>query len=566
MSSSFLTRTCPVELLLEIFKQLPSTDDALSFALTCRHVNDAWYRNAPSIILELWRRNDEFPAVEEALIAARMTAVVVEAEKADRLPPMDMRPGDHSIEHGGPPTIPELKSARALHHLARALSIAFCHQVEYHADGRLCEGDADDERKFGPPQRPPEEPCYMPKWSAGVHKAIYRSMIAGAALAGIYNQPYFEAKTHPNATIRRYLGWEDWDLVEGRYPEEYQTSYKPFFAFALSFPVCRIATSPETEDQIFGPLATWLIENILSDKQGKEATRESFARLYGRAPYCGNSVTSGARGEQCPLTSVEGGQGHSDAHFVCLEIMQIIWAFFHILAIMPDEDTEALQEDVRSGPEKSATVEVQAVFFGFFKTQQIIVSRHLASFREHPEFRYRFMDYPAGKYSVTSKAREPFGVPDQPDGYDWWYWTWRDISLSKQTIVSHFQDLYWVSKQPNCFVAQDEQGRECEYLAAPLLLKFFQHVLERHLDAGFSANLCCAFHDECQEETLNDFLHSLGMFAVDLEGKDDWYFDTDLIQRFSHGKPTWVYRPHEGDQHTWDWPSSQPDDEYIVWI
>lgn len=76
MASGFLSRTCPVELLLEIFKHLSSAQDALSFALTCRHINDVLYRNATSILLELWRRNDEFPAVEEALIAVSCARVL----------------------------------------------------------------------------------------------------------------------------------------------------------------------------------------------------------------------------------------------------------------------------------------------------------------------------------------------------------------------------------------------------------------------------------------------------------------------------------------------------------
>lgn len=257
-----------------------------------------------------------------------MTEVVVEAEKADRLPPKDMRPGDFSIENGGAPTISELKSARALHHLARALSVAFCHQGAYVTDDRRWEVDDEGKQKYGPPERTPEEPSRMPRWSARVHKAIYRTMIAGAALAGIYNQPFFEAKTHPNATIRQYLGWEEESEPSDTTADNWLRPWKVFFAFALNFPVCRITTSPETEDQIFGPLAAWLIENILSDKQGREAIREVFAKGYGRASCCRNSATWAQSDNKCPLTSVEGGRYHSDAHFVCWEIMQIIWAFF----------------------------------------------------------------------------------------------------------------------------------------------------------------------------------------------------------------------------------------------
>ncbi|KAJ4359030.1 hypothetical protein N0V85_009487 [Neurospora sp. IMI 360204] len=234
MAPGFLSRTCPVELLLEIFKQLPSTQDALSFALTCRHINDVWDRNATSILLALWRRNGEFPAVEEALIAARMTKVVVEAEQADCLPPTDMRPGDFSINHGGAPTVSELKAARALYHLARALSVAFCHHNAYLHERRVFK---DGSQTSGPPERTPEKPSRMPEWSARVHKAIYRTMIAGAALAGIYNEPLFKAKTHSDARIRRLArvkeqGEEPDDLFYG----DGALALEEFFAFLHDFP------------------------------------------------------------------------------------------------------------------------------------------------------------------------------------------------------------------------------------------------------------------------------------------------------------------------------------------
>ncbi|CCC14574.1 hypothetical protein SMACR_09650 [Sordaria macrospora] len=177
MASSFLSRTCPVELFLKIYNELHTTQDALSFALTCRHINDVWNRNATSILLMLWRRNGKFPGVEEALIAARMTKVVVEAEQAGRLPPTDMHPGDFNVDHGGAPTTSELQSARARHHLACALSVAFCHHNTYLPTDRQWRIDEDCNQISGPPECTPEEPSRMPEWSARVHKDIYRTMI-----------------------------------------------------------------------------------------------------------------------------------------------------------------------------------------------------------------------------------------------------------------------------------------------------------------------------------------------------------------------------------------------------
>ena len=518
----------------------------------------------PSILFALWRRNGDFPAVEEALIAvscfcpaelhvlfkhlcsmkltdmeiiqARMTQVVVEAEQADRLPPMDMRPGDFSSNHGGLPTISELKSARALHHLARALSIAFCHHNAFLPVDRQWDVGRNGVQTSGPPERTPEEPSRMPAWSARVHKAIYSTMIAGAALAGIYNEPMFKAKTHSDAKIRQLAPVEPqyggflYDVLSA---QENGLTCEEFYNFLHDCsPVCRITLPPETEDQLFGPLAAWLVDNILSDQQTREAMAERFAKQYGRGVFCGDhfdsppdppqtcrqtSIEGEELSETCPLTSVEGGQTHSDVHLVLWEIMQIAWAFVHILGTLdldhlPEEHDE-LQSEVLEG--SATAVEAVAIFFGTFKTQQIIVPKNLDSFVEHPTFRFRFMNCVdvdgTRKYRVSSERGPIF--PYQPDPYaDPWSWNQVSSFDGHKTVVKHFEDIYWESGQPNSTNNEDDE----DWLT-PLLFKFFQYTLERHLGVTFKPNIFAHQHVWWEHEEFSVFLWALAVFAHDDE-------------------------------------------------
>ena len=516
-------------------------------------------------------------------IKARMTKVVVEAEQAGRLPPTDMHPGDFNVDHGGAPTTSELQSARARHHLACALSVAFCHHNTYLPTDRQWRIDEDCNQISGPPECTPEEPSRMPEWSARVHKDIYRTMIAGAALAGIYNEPLFRAKTHSDPRIQRLARNEEQLGRSSIFVRPDALSLEEYFAFLNGFPVCRITLPPETEGKLFGPLAAWLVDNIVSDKQGREAMETKLCGRWGRGTGCDYIQEPSP---DCPLTSVEGGKDHSDAHLLMWEIMQIVWAFIHILG--------ALQEDPRSGgdeqgqeeeeeevrcegmEEGSATVEAVAVFFGTFQTQQVIVPKHLDSFIDHPTFRFRFMNCRGGvdddgtTYRIASKRGRLFSTDPDP-GCD--PWSWDDISFSGQTVVRHFEDIYHGSRQPNCWIDR-EHGDPTEAYVTPLLFKFFQYALEHHLRTTFMLDLFCPELVDHGHRRFSMFLWDLGVFAHDdddLKNREWMGFDFDhafisgveLVDRFVDGIHPFspVYRASEGSGYYVD---SEDEEEYLM--
>lgn len=227
---------------------------------------------------------------------------------------MRISPGDlASSRHE--PTIAELKAALALSQLAAVL--------EQILNGKDSDG--------------------TPEWQARMHRAIYRVLIAGAALAGAYNEPIFVAKSQP-----------DLKLTPGEFPTFLSEEQ---LRFLKGFTVCDIDATPEEEDAVFGPLGAWLLETILSDREGREAMDKRFRGGYGRARYCRNIFP------HCPVRPVNG-SSHSDSHFVVWEVMQILWALEHI-------HDAVSRWGSHSGADETSATSALAVFFTVFHAEKI---------------------------------------------------------------------------------------------------------------------------------------------------------------------------------------------------
>ena len=69
MANSFLHQPAPPELLVLILQHSASPEDSLAFALTCRHMTNAWHSHAAGLRVAWEIVNREVPAAEEALIA-----------------------------------------------------------------------------------------------------------------------------------------------------------------------------------------------------------------------------------------------------------------------------------------------------------------------------------------------------------------------------------------------------------------------------------------------------------------------------------------------------------------
>ncbi|KAK8003977.1 vacuolar ABC heavy metal transporter [Apiospora arundinis] len=85
MASKFFTRDGPVELIVHIMNLCDSPSDVEALAATCHKTRGVWLANAPPIIWTVWRKTD--PCFDLALIAARATALVEQAEHRHELPP-----------------------------------------------------------------------------------------------------------------------------------------------------------------------------------------------------------------------------------------------------------------------------------------------------------------------------------------------------------------------------------------------------------------------------------------------------------------------------------------------
>ncbi len=153
----------------------------------------------------------------------------------------------------------------------------------------------------------PEPVERMPEFSTRIQKAIYRALIIGAALAGVYNEPIFRAKTAaPGLGLSKGKG--AWWLCEEQ------------LKFLQQFAVCRVDCNAEADDAAFGRIGRWLLGNILSDDEAKMAMARRFQEGSGRARYC----QSRNGDSPCPAALVDGGT-HSDAHLVVWEVMQVLW-------------------------------------------------------------------------------------------------------------------------------------------------------------------------------------------------------------------------------------------------
>jgi hypothetical protein len=254
-----------------------------------------------------------------------------------------------------------------------------------------------------------------------MHKAIYRVLIAGARLAGAYNEPIFAAKSQP-----------DLELTPGEFPTRLSEKQ---LKFLKGFTVCDMDATPEAKGAVFGPLGAWLLETILSDKEGREAMDKRFREGYGRARYCRNNFPD------CPVRPVDG-NSHADSHFVVWEVMQIVWALEHIHEIVFRGET------LFRGAGTGATSAL-AVFFSVFHAEK--VDQHRNYFDEPvPEARLACVPQEETTVYCLENARVARG----------------------KSVAVFFSQLHGLSGRPEVWAPTPD---------GPLTLKFFTYFLRRYL-------------------------------------------------------------------------------------
>jgi hypothetical protein len=317
----------------------------------------------------------------------------------------------------------------------------------------------------------PEEDERMAEFTARLHKALYRVLIAGASLAGAYHEPMFEAKS------------KGLDLPKPGTNAEDLTAEQ--LAFLEQFAVCNLDPTPEAEEAVFGPLGNWLLESILADHAAREAMARRFREGYGRANYCLSR-------SDCPVTEVGGGNNHSDAHLVVWELMQMLWAHRYISF-----------KRRRSGPGWFCSADwlppgeavARAVFLGVFNTEEIALPKKSASLTRKSHMFSRLPYVPADEVrTVCGFETTVFGT----------------------SAAIFCPWIHGCSGRPNwqC-VGEWKRGP-----VAPMDLHFFEYFLRRHLRLRF---LLDAFDEEFGRLKFSEFQWCVGIFSHDdVEGRPSY--------------------------------------------
>ncbi|KAK4240374.1 hypothetical protein C8A03DRAFT_31510 [Achaetomium macrosporum] len=314
--------TLPPEMIVQILQSCTTTEDVVALASTCGYIYHVWQANAAATLWPLLLR--KVPHLHDALVAARMTQLVVDAEGRDEVPPIGFSPGQ--LECPAQPSLAELRASLDLHRLSREMAESFfAEPFRYYKgvfDPNRYDYDYDD--YFIPRDRPghsygAEEAVRKGEWMDRMCHTILKVFTVWPALTGAYSEPIRKAKGHPDPEVQVLAHWnsgraDHWDCIK-----------RKAVPFLTQFAVYDLEAPTEALDAVFGPAADWLLASFLSDRESRQAMAKRFDERFGRAGYCLSLEGS------CPVGLVDGrGDGsHSDAHHVVWQLMRMLWVVEH---------------------------------------------------------------------------------------------------------------------------------------------------------------------------------------------------------------------------------------------
>ncbi|KAJ6783331.1 hypothetical protein PWT90_08682 [Aphanocladium album] len=422
-----------------------------TMASSCKQLYELWTAHGAAVLWTIWKK--EVPALEEALLSLRVAQFVHNCEaRKEPLP--------HSIivsEFDGrckKPTLSELGNVWGQHLIAAKV----CAQIE-----RCCD--------FYPGDAYPslEHPDHVEECTERIHKAIYRVLIAGAALAGVYNAPrYTSNPIDPSTALTA---------------EQRQK--------LMECPAFNMVSSDSDDDDMFGPFATWLCDSILADSKARHDMAQRHERKTGRGLCCvrnqeiedhldridGEDEEINLR--ECHLLD-SNGLSHSDTHLVTWQVMQML----HVHQRLNSTIKESPNVTPPPG-DPSAYRKIPIVFFGEFCAREVCFTRITVHDRkvEHVVVR------PAA-YRIADKRRIHYS---EAQGQDHW-----------GTVLN------WVnysSGQPNTYIDTNQP-------TTPLGWKLFDYLLRRFARVRFPPDY---FQEEWSQHwrDLMTFQASFNIFSSD---------------------------------------------------
>lgn len=161
-----------------------------------------------------------------------------------------------------------------------------------------------------------------------MHKAIYRSLITGAALASLYKTIFVAAIKRPELRL------DEMRLAD--IPAERE-------AFLRNFSVLRQPMTKAEEEEAFGIYGQWLLNELQGDQDVKLAMENAFSKDCGRARSCREREKHD--GQSCPVQLTAGGS-HHEAHSVALELMRLLWTCSEVIRGLLSGSAAGMAENV----------------------------------------------------------------------------------------------------------------------------------------------------------------------------------------------------------------------------
>ncbi|KAJ2980759.1 hypothetical protein NQ176_g2445 [Zarea fungicola] len=467
----------PSEVACFILESCNGSHDALALASSCKHWYNEWMSHGPLVLCKFWKT--EIACFDEALIAVgdfflsvfatfasrhnlirrilmqtHATQLVLDSEARGVQPPTAM---DFSLlrEKLQRPSLKDMSAVWALSRVVKAMCVRMSEMVEERTCGLSEELELLE---------------YLPECYARMERATYRILIAGAALAGLYNQPTFKAD--PAITPYNFTP-ADADRIQR------------FFAFQKM-------SSPESYEAAFGSFAAWLRQDILSKEPPRLAMTALHKERRGRGLCCldrrreyydsMNLEPDSIFYNSCILQCIDK-SSHADTHLVIWETMQMLWVAGSMPAAIYNDPSFPHDTDVNS-----KIWQVPIIPFGEFQPVMFHLSRDAT--RESPhKYRYRAVrpppiEVPNSFYKQICKVEGPM------EGWDG---------------VGRWLDDF--SGQPNRYVETD-----CP--VTPLKLKLFDYLLLRFANARLSLDF---FTNDWEEHWFSymTFTDSFTIFASD---------------------------------------------------
>lgn len=311
----------------------------------------------------------------------------------------------------------------------------------------------------------------MGEWRLNMHKAIYRSIITGAALAGVYQKPFTEALAREDLRLK----------TNHEYPRQEHAE------FLDSFPVLRFGMTVDEQDEAFGSYSQWLLGELCQDTEAKDSMEDRFASCYGRAMSCEarqhHEPEAGQedRREACPVQLVAGAS-HSDAHATALGLMRLFWACHHVAEIFYADRLRAVAMANADSARQTCSLVVPWGRFSAWMVRFLRLTGHCVGSYGEPAF----------------ATEQPEGVGSAVDGSPW--------------IMDRFSGM------GNGDLDADER------YPPPVSAAFFLYFLRRHMKLAFHDQF---FHPDEGAEIENNclkFNESLAIFALDNVGERKAYY------------------------------------------